>query len=200
MNKLREMFFAVSLLMPSLAKSEPCGRVVFYGDSLAADLFSEARRGGWQSVNAAIPGVGIINGTSADHARMRRQNLNAVQPGNIVLFSIGTNDMAYIRNDADKQVIYANDFRRRLGDVIGRGGQPIILGISTGAWPSFNAAQRSYVNGGGEQMIMRIAQEMNVPYIQTVSSNLPRADGLHYTSQGYSRILATIPRVFNCEP
>lgn len=198
-NKIVSGVFAwavASCVQATDAKAQDsCGRTVFYGDSIAESLFLTANAGGWTAVDSASSGAGLVNGTAEQHRNLAGPYLDNIRPGDVVLVSLGTNDLNSFRRSDEAESAYAEKFIARMKEIQDRGGQPVILGISSGAYSGFSTAAKNYANGEGNHFLASIAQELGVPYIPTAGQDLSRVDGLHYTIDSNHKMLDTLASV-----
>ncbi len=197
-SKIISRLFASAALVSCVqdASAEAsCGRTVFYGDSIAESLFLTANASGWIAVDSASSGAGLVNGTTEQHKNLAGLYLDNIHSGDIVLVSLGTNDLNYFRQSHDSEDAYVEKFRARVQEIQSRGGRPVILGLSSGSYKGFSSAAENYANGEGSDLLISLAQDMGIPYIITAGKDLSRVDGLHYTKSSNKKILSDLTSI-----
>ncbi|QDF97479.1 arylesterase [Azoarcus sp. DD4] len=139
---------------------------------------------GWQIANAGIPG------DLAETARHRIDEALAEHAPRLVLVELGGND--FLRRRAEGEV--TEDLRAILRAIRDAGVQPVLVAV-----PAFSPIGAATGNLKDAALYRRLAQEENVPLIETVfadvlSESTLRADPIHPNASGYRRLAEGIAK------
>lgn len=158
----------------------PSGRTVAYGDSLAV---------GYASTSNSIINLGISDaGLHTGDVRGLTANLQQIQPGDNVIFSIGTNDLP---DGGRIPAGYEQEIIDRIQAIQERGGNVVVVGTSTGQYAGRNDGWENAMNDEFSQMLERTANATGSAFVSTtdLTGNQYRAgDHLHYNGSGYREV------------
>lgn len=158
-------------------------RVVTIGDSIAYGIGSSES----SITNLGISGAGFRNGQV-------RQNLEQIKQGDLVIVSVGLNDVSAGMDMED----YKNKVREYLEEIKAKGGTPVLVGVSSdeakeqtyaGEHPNFTP----HSHGWHETVktmntsLQALAAEMNIGFAPTAELQ-HGGDGIHFASAQYATI------------
>lgn len=147
--------------------------------------------------NLSLKGAGLIHRPTSRSGKMVDRRtiedfVSRVDTGDYVVISAGANDVLS-RHAASKieDGSYKGRFSSLVSQVLGEGGQPILLLYDFSSKNSyFSEDQTMTINTKVNEFIKQVAEEQGLPVVST--SGLERYDGVHLKRSGSSELIGRI--------
>ena len=153
-------------------------RVVFHGDSIAQGMYNSAtssQLNGALKVDAATSGASFVNGFEATPN---------VRTGDLVIISYGANDVGVSSTSS-----FRASLLNRVQQIKNQGACVVLMGTSSDNYEPYSAATEAKLNGEFDQAIEEVAGQTGSGYFSSQGIG-KAADGLHYTSSGYTQLVS----------